>query len=127
MNDETGASQKVRAPTLRELISLRDSIYPPLRSAGGVRVRANYNAREGIGGFRIEILDAAGKCLKGLDMQLWTEVGGFIFGLVEMRYPDWHQDAGARGHVDWDLETDELQHQHRRRVEHVVAYDHSGL
>ena len=129
MNDTTGTStsEKVRAPTLRELISLRDAIYPQLRSTSAVRVHAKYSARQGAGGFRIEIVDAAGQCVKGIDMQLYTEVGGFVFGLVEMRYPQWHQDAGAHGHVDWDLKTDELQHQHRQRIEHVVTYDRSGL
>jgi hypothetical protein len=130
MSDETATPKPSDEPdpASPELVKQLASIYARLLATGSARIRIDYSAREGTGGFMIQAFNAAGQCVtEGVDTRLCAELATFFVRLLEMRHPGWHQGPGAQGHIEWDLAINRLKHRHRQRIENAVTFNHLGL
>jgi hypothetical protein len=93
---------------------------------GAVTVYAFYDGYADSGGIEtVEVNSAAGDLID-LDESLRDQVVDLFYDLLEERFCGWEDDTGANGSFNWDLRTNELQHNHNDRYEEYRTTNLAG-
>jgi hypothetical protein len=87
-----------------------------LRALGVTRVAAEYDGGGDSGQFEsVQLYRQAEEIGETLDARIVDAVRDHFYDLLEVRHGGWENNDGAFGEFVWDVETDQLSHEHSMR------------
>jgi len=101
-----------------------------LKSIGVASVQVEYDGCGDSGQIEdIVCLDAESKtvALTGKTPVTIDQLSDLFYDLIEARHPGWENNDGARGELEWIVETDTLTHTHNDRFTDYHTTEHEGI
>ena len=104
-------------------------IHHALRQAQVMYVELRYEGRGGTGGYVVQFHDRHRQDVlwHQVDPDIKRQLVGFLWQLVQGRYPHWDHGPGSFGVVSWDVRADHIQHFHHQRSIDVKTTLTEGL